>query len=105
MLQDTGHAEGVPIATPRGRSVEVPFGRESTVLWYNNYTHYRKKETRNLERKWRKTNLEVFRIAWKNSISSYRQALRAARTEHIRKLIDNQQITGPFQIFSLCQNL
>ncbi len=23
MLQDTGHAEGVPIATPRGRSVEV----------------------------------------------------------------------------------
>ncbi len=27
-------------------------------------THSLKKETRNLERNWRKTNLEVFRIAW-----------------------------------------
>ncbi len=33
---------------------------------YNSYTHSLKKETRILERKWRKTNLEVFRIAWKN---------------------------------------
>ncbi len=38
-----------------------------------------------------KNNLEVFRIAWKNSMSSYRQALKAARTEHIHKLIDNNQ--------------
>ncbi len=59
--------------------------------WYNSYTHSLKKETRNLERKWRKNNLEVFRIAWKNSMSSYRQALKAARTEHIRKLIDKNQ--------------
>ncbi len=57
---------------------------------YNSYTYSLKKETRILERKWSKTNLEVFRIAWKNSMSSYRQALKAARTEHIRKLIDNQ---------------
>ncbi len=28
MLQVTGHAGGVPIASPRGRSVEVPFERE-----------------------------------------------------------------------------
>ncbi len=41
--------------------------------WHNSYTHSLKKETHNLERKWRKTNLEVFRIAWKNSMSSYRQ--------------------------------
>ncbi len=47
--------------------------------WYNSYTHSLKKETRNRERKWRKTNLEVFRIEWKNSTSSYRQALKAAR--------------------------
>ncbi len=33
--------------------------------WYNSYTHSLKKETRNLERKRRKTNLEVFRIAGK----------------------------------------
>ncbi len=31
--------------------------------WYNSYTHSLKKETCNLECKWRKTNLEVFRIA------------------------------------------
>ncbi len=32
MLQETGHAGGVPIASPRGRSVEVPFGRELLFL-------------------------------------------------------------------------
>ncbi len=72
--------------------------------WYNSYTHSLKKETHNLERKWRKTNLEVFRIAWKNSMSSYRQALKAARTEHIRKLIDNNQINPRF-LFSTVARL
>ncbi len=37
--------------------------------WYNSYIHSLKKETRNLESKWRKTNLEVFRIARKNSVA------------------------------------
>ncbi len=73
------------------------------VPWYNSYTHSLKKGTRNLETKWRKTNLEVFRIAWKNSISSYRQALKAARTEHIRKLIDNQN--NPRFLFSTVARL
>ncbi len=67
---------------------------------YNSYTHSLKKETRNLERKWRKTNLEGFRIAWKNS---YRQALKDARTEHIRKLIDNQN--NPRFLFSTVARL
>ncbi len=67
--------------------------------WYNIYTHSLKKESRNLERKWRKTNLEVFRIARKNSMSSYRQALKAAKTEHIRKLMDNNQ-NNPRFLFS-----
>ncbi len=60
--------------------------------------------TRILERKWRKTNLEVFRIAWKNSMSSYRQALKAARTEHICKLIDNNQ-NNPRFLFSTVARL
>ncbi len=72
--------------------------------WYNSYTHSLKKETRNLERKWRKTNLEVFRIAWKNNMSGYRQALKAARTEHIRKLIDNNQ-NNPRFLFSTVARL
>ncbi len=50
------------------------------------------------ERKWRKSNLEVFRIAWKNSMSSYRQALKTARTEYIRKLIDNHQTIQGFYL-------
>ncbi len=73
---------------------------KSAAPWYNSYTHSLKKETRNLERKWRKTNLEVFRIAWKNSVSSYRQALKTARTEYIRKLIDNHQ-NNPRFLFSI----
>ncbi|KAI2655984.1 Aspartate--tRNA(Asp/Asn) ligase [Labeo rohita] len=67
-----------------------------TAPWYNSNTHSLKKETRNLERKWRKTNLEVFRIAWKNSMSRYRQALKAARAEHICKLIENNQNNPKF---------
>ncbi len=35
MLQVTGHAGGVPIASPRGRSVEVPFEREPLLLTVN----------------------------------------------------------------------
>ncbi len=46
--------------------------------WYNSYTHSLKEETNNLEPKWRKATLKVFRIAWENSMSSYRQALGAA---------------------------
>ncbi len=71
---------------------------------YNSYTHSLKKETRILECKWRKTNLEVFRIAWKNSMSSYRQALKTARTEYIRKLIDNHQ-NNPRFLFSTVARL
>ncbi len=62
-----------------------------TAPCYNSYTHSLKKETRNRERKWRKTNFEVFRVAWKNSLSSCRQALKGARAEHIRKLIENNK--------------
>ncbi len=60
--------------------------------WYNSYTH-------TLKRKWRKTNLEVFKIAWKNSMSSYRQALKSARTKHIRKLIDNYKNNPRFLFY------
>ncbi len=49
-------------------------------------------------------NLEVFRIAWKNSMSSYRQALKTARTEYIRKLIDNHQ-NNPRFLFSTVARL
>ncbi len=75
-----------------------------TAPWYNSYTHSLKKETHNLERKWIKSNLEVFRIAWKNSMSSYRKALKAARAEHIYKLIENNQ-NNPRFLFSIVTRL
>uniref|UniRef100_A0A8C2JGZ1 Reverse transcriptase domain-containing protein n=1 Tax=Cyprinus carpio TaxID=7962 RepID=A0A8C2JGZ1_CYPCA len=75
-----------------------------TVPWYNSNTHSLKKETRSLERKWRKTNLEVFRIAWKNSMSSYSQALKTTRAEHIHKLIENNQ-NNPRVLFSTVARL
>ncbi len=37
---DTGHAEGVPVAPSRGRSVEVPFGREQMFLKMDIYSHF-----------------------------------------------------------------
>ncbi len=77
---------------------------KSAAPWYSTYTHSFKKETRILERKWRKTNLEVFRIAWKNSMSSYRQALKTARIEYFRKLIDNHQ-NNPRFLFSTVARL
>uniref|UniRef100_A0A8C1MKC2 Reverse transcriptase domain-containing protein n=1 Tax=Cyprinus carpio TaxID=7962 RepID=A0A8C1MKC2_CYPCA len=75
-----------------------------TVPWYNSNTHSLKKETHSLERKWRKTNLEVFRIAWKNRMSSYRQALKTARAEHIHKLVENNQ-NNPRFLFSTVARL
>ncbi len=41
----------------------------------------------------------------KNSMSSYRQALKAARTEHIRKLIDNNQTIQNKFLFSTVARL
>ncbi len=72
-------------------------------LWLQLYP-FSQEKTSNLERKWRKTNLEVFRIPCKNSMSSYKQALKAARTEHICKLIDNIQ-NNPRLLFSTVARL
>jgi len=58
--------------------------REKTKApWYNRATHAIKRETRNLERKLKQTNLEVFRIVWKDSMSHYKNALKTARPEHL----------------------
>ncbi len=48
--------------------------------------------------------MEGFRIAWKNSMSCYRQALKTARTEYICKLIDNHQ-NNPRFLFSTVARL
>ncbi|XP_048853154.1 uncharacterized protein LOC125721162 [Brienomyrus brachyistius] len=47
--------------------------------WYSDNTSELKQPSRKLERKWHSTKLEVFKSAWKESLSKYRQALVTAR--------------------------
>ncbi len=44
---------------------------KSPTLWYNEHTRALKRAARKMERSWRKTKLEVFRIAWWESTVSY----------------------------------
>ncbi len=44
-----------------------------------------------MERSWRKTKLEVFRIAWRESILSYRKALKTARSDYFSSLLEENK--------------
>ena len=50
--------------------------------WYTENTRALKQASRKLERKWRYTKLEVYRLAWKDSTVHYRRALTAARSSY-----------------------
>jgi len=39
-----------------------------------------------MERSWKKTKLEVFRISWKERSIAYREALKAARSAYFSTL-------------------
>ncbi|MGL5292380.1 MAG: reverse transcriptase domain-containing protein, partial [Aeromonas sp.] len=75
-----------------------------TAPWYNNTTRALKRETRKLERKWKQTQLEVFKIAWKESASCYKKALKAAKAEYFRNLIENNK-NNPRFLFSTIAKL
>ena len=55
--------------------------------WYSAETRTLKKSTRKLERNWQTTKLEVFRMAWKDSLLEYKQTLIRTRSEVFLKLI------------------
>ncbi len=61
-------------------------------LWYNEYTHDLKRAARKMERSWRKTKLEVFRIAWRESTLSYRKALKTDRSDYFVSLLEEKNI-------------
>ncbi len=44
-----------------------------------------------MECSWRKTKLEVFRIAWRESILSYRKALKTARSDYFSSLLEENK--------------
>ena len=47
-----------------------------------------KQALRKLERKWRSTNLQVFFLAWKESLTTYKHALSAVRSSYFSALIE-----------------
>ncbi len=57
---------------------------KSPTPWYNEHTHTLKRAARKMERSWRKTKLEVFRIA-------YRKALKTARSDYFSSLLEENK--------------
>uniref|UniRef100_A0A8C2I128 Reverse transcriptase domain-containing protein n=1 Tax=Cyprinus carpio TaxID=7962 RepID=A0A8C2I128_CYPCA len=63
----------------------------SLTLWYNEHTHTLKRAARKMECSWRKTKLEVFRIAWQESNLSYRKTLKTARSNYLSSLLEENK--------------
>ncbi len=61
---------------------------KSPTPWYNEHTRALKKAAWKIERSWRKTKLEVFHIAWRESNLSYRKALKTARSDYFSSLLE-----------------
>ncbi len=59
--------------------------------WYNEHIHTLKTAARKMERSWRKTKLEVFRIAWRESTLFYRKALNTARSDYFSSLLEQNK--------------
>ena len=59
--------------------------------WYTENTWALKQASRKLERKWRHTKLEVFRLAWKDSPVQYQRALNAAWSSYFSNLIEENK--------------
>ena len=59
--------------------------------WYNDHTHALKQALQKLERKWRLTNGKLFFLAWKESLTSYKHALSAARSSYFSTLIEEHK--------------
>ncbi len=59
---------------------------KSPTPWYNEHTRTLKRAARKMERSWRKTKLEVFHLAWRESTLSYRKALKTARSDYFSSL-------------------
>ena len=63
-----------------------------------------KKASRQLERKWRSTKLQVFFHAWKDSLLSYKHALSTARSSYFSTLIDENR-NNPRYLFNTVARL
>ncbi|XP_051728841.1 uncharacterized protein LOC127501090 [Ctenopharyngodon idella] len=59
--------------------------------WYNEHTRALKLAARKMERSWKKTKLEVFRISWRERMIEYRKALKSARSAYFSKLLEENK--------------
>ncbi len=59
--------------------------------WYNEHTRALKRAARKMERSWRKTKLEVFRMAWRESTLSYRKAFKIARSDYFSSILEENK--------------
>ncbi len=57
-----------------------------------------------MERSWKKTKLEVFRIAWQESSLSYRKALKTARSDYFSSLLEENNY-NPRYLFNTVAKL
>ncbi len=64
---------------------------KSPTPWYNEDTRALNGAARKMERSWRKTKLEVFRMAWREGTLSYRKALKTARSDYFLSLLEENK--------------
>ncbi len=64
---------------------------KSPTPWYNEHTRALKRAARKMERSWRKTKLEVFCKAWRESTLSYRKALKTAISDYFSSLLEENK--------------
>ncbi len=63
----------------------------SLTPWYNEHTRTLKRASQKMERSGRKTKLEIFRKAWRESTLSYRKALKTARSDYFSSLLEENK--------------
>ncbi|MCI4379877.1 hypothetical protein PGIGA_G00233490, partial [Pangasianodon gigas] len=74
----------------------APIKDKKLAPWYSDHTRSLKQNARKLERKWHQTKLLAFKIAWKDSILTYKKALRLARSTYLSTLIENNKSNPKF---------
>ena len=72
--------------------------------WYNSQLRCLKQAARKLERIWHSTNSEEAHIAWKDSLTTYKKALRSIRTAYYSSLIEENK-NNPRFLFSSVASL
>ena len=72
--------------------------------WYNPQTRKLKQTSRKLESIWRSTNLEESRLVWRDSLKTYKKALRNARAAYYSSVIEKNK-NNPRFLFSTVARL